>query len=441
MLTPLSWRKPWSRLPTAVLLLGVLVSACGPSGGTSSSPTSGTASQAGPTTAAVAQAKPTSATPAATAGAAAAATAGTQAAISGAAQGAPTAAPNSGIQAAPTTTSAGTAAQGVTPGPVATKPAQNPTDKQKLVFGGAVTPPNMVHLAPYIARDMGFFDEVGLDVDIKSFEGGVGALRGGISGGLDVVATSSDPMFAAIQQGAPIHAIGTYAPKLSVVLMARPDIKSAADLKGRKIGIQEVGGFSDVMSRLVLQKNNISPNDVQFVTITTANRVPAMVSGQVDAVVLHADQYYTALAADPNFTVVAKLWEVVPNWWYSAFVSTDENISGKREALTRFMTAVIKAQRFMYTNPTETKKVAVDETKAKPDVVDKAYNDLFAASVWSVNDGMPKPMIDYTVEQEVNVGTIKPDPPLTYEQIVDRSIVDEAIKRNGGPWTGDPRWY
>jgi hypothetical protein len=29
----------------------------------------------------------------------------------------------------------------------------------------------------------------------------------------------------------------------------------------------------------------------------------------------------------------------------------------------------------------------------------------------------------------------------TYEQIVDRSIVDEAIKRLGGPMTGDPRWY
>src|SRR5690349_12910009 len=176
------------------------------------------------------------------------------------------------------------APQTTAPPTSAPAPAAKPADKMHLVFGGAVTPPNMVHLAPYVAKDAGFFDELGLDVEIKSFEGGVGALRGGISGGLDVVATSSDPLFAAIQQGAPVHAIGTYAPKLSVVMMARPDVKAAADLKGKKIGIQEVGGFSDVMSRLVLQKNNISPNDVQFVTITTANRVPAMVSGQVDAV-------------------------------------------------------------------------------------------------------------------------------------------------------------
>lgn len=413
-----------SRLAAAVVALAVLVSACSP------------ASNPAPTAAPAA----TSA-PAATTGAAAAATAATAGSVSGGTTGAPTAAPNSGIQGAPTTTSSGTSVQAVTPGPVATKPATNPTDKMKLVFGGAVTPPNMVHLAPYIAKDQGFFDEVGLDVDIKSFEGGVGALRGGISGGLDVVATSSDPMFAAMQQGAPIKAIGTYAPKLSTMIMAGSDIKTIPDLKGKKLGIQEVGGFSDVMFRLALQKENISPNDVQWVTISTANRVPAMISGQVDAVVLHIDQYYTALAADPNFSVVAKLWDVAPNWWYAAFVATDDVINGKREALNRFMTAVIKAQRFMYTNPTETKKVAVDETKAKPEVVDKAYADLFAGSVWSVNDGMPMDLITNTIKGEVNVGTIKPDPPLTYESVVDKSIVDEAIKRNGGPWTGDPRWY
>jgi NitT/TauT family transport system substrate-binding protein len=332
-----------------------------------------------------------------------------------------------------------------TPAPAPTSPPQaaaaKPADKMHLVFGGAVTPPNMVHLAPYVAKDAGFFDELGLDVEIKSFEGGVGALRGGISGGLDVVATSSDPLFAAIQQGAPVKAIGTYAPKLSVVMMGVPDVKSPADLKGKRLGIQDVGGFNDVMSRLVLARANISTNDVQFINVATANRVQSMAGGQTDATVLHIDQYYNALQVNPNFNVLARMWEVVPDWWYSAFVATDDVRSQKREALIRFMTGVIKAQRYMYTNPTEFKKIAADETKAKPDVVDKAYDDLSKGGVWSVNDGMPQKLIDYTIDKEVEVGTIKADNKPTYEKIVDKSIVEEAIKRNGGPLTGDPRWY
>src|SRR5207302_9262091 len=108
-------------------------------------------------------------------------------------------------------------------GPVFSASAK-PAEKMKLVYGNPVTPPNMVHMAAYIAKNMGFFDEVGLDVEIKSFEGGIDALRGGLSGGLDIVGTSSDPLFAAIQQGAPVKAVGPYAPKLSVSIVAQPTI-------------------------------------------------------------------------------------------------------------------------------------------------------------------------------------------------------------------------
>ena len=85
--------------------------------------------------------------------------------------------------------------------------------------------------------------------------------------------------------------------------------------------------------------------------------------------------------------------------------------------------------------------VAVDETKAKQEVIDKAYDDLSKGGVWSVNDGMPQKLIDYTIGKEIEVGTIKADPKPTYEQVIDTSIVQEAIQRNGGPWSGDPRWY
>ncbi|HET8562588.1 MAG TPA: ABC transporter substrate-binding protein, partial [Candidatus Binatia bacterium] len=45
--------------------------------------------------------------------------------------------------------------------------------KRKVVFGVPVTPPNVVHIPPYIAKDMGFFGEQGIEVEIVTFEGGV----------------------------------------------------------------------------------------------------------------------------------------------------------------------------------------------------------------------------------------------------------------------------
>jgi len=147
-----------------------------------------------------------------------------------------TSAPSVQPTSAPTTAAAATA-----------KPVRH------LVYGSPVTPPNLVHMGPYVAQELGYFKDVALDVEFKSFEGGVGALRGLIAGGLDVVGTSSDPLFLSFAQGGVIHAIGAYAPKLSVVMMGTPDVKAPADLKGKKMGIQDVGGVADVVAEAVMR--------------------------------------------------------------------------------------------------------------------------------------------------------------------------------------------
>ncbi|HZU06263.1 MAG TPA: ABC transporter substrate-binding protein [Chloroflexota bacterium] len=313
---------------------------------------------------------------------------------------------------------------------------------RKLVLGVPVTPPNMVHLAPYVAHEQGFFRDVGLEVEFKNFEGGVQALRGGIAGGLDVAGTSTDPIIAAVARGASVKVIGTYAPKLSVVMVAQEDIRTAADLRGKKIGIQEVGGFNEVMSRAVLATVGMGPNDVQYVTVSTAGRVPALVSKQIDAAILHIDQYYRAMETNPNFTVVAKLWEVLPRWWYSGYMVTEQQIRQDRQRLVDFETAIIRAGRFMYENRERTIEIGVQHTNQPRHVVERAYDDLAAGGIWAVNDGLSREMIEYTLDKQVELGLLAPDAPKpTYEQLVDRSIAEEALQRLGGPWTGDPRWY
>ncbi|MBI3740712.1 MAG: ABC transporter substrate-binding protein [Chloroflexi bacterium] len=101
---------------------------------------------------------------------------------------APTAAPPT---AAPKPAATNTTAPTAVPPTATAKPVRN------MTYGSPVTPPNLVHMGPYVAQELGYFKEVGLNVEFKTFEGGVAALRGLVSGNLDVVGTSSDPLFAA----------------------------------------------------------------------------------------------------------------------------------------------------------------------------------------------------------------------------------------------------
>ena len=74
-----------------------------------------------------------------------------------------------------------------------------------------------------------------------------------------------------------------------------------ADLKGKRIGIQEPGGFADLLSRSVLRAAKIDPKDVNFVTIATED-VPALVANQVDTAILHVEQEMLAKSKVPTCT-------------------------------------------------------------------------------------------------------------------------------------------
>src|SRR5918911_4365136 len=73
---------------------------------------------------------------------------------------------------------------------------------QSVKLAVPVTPPNVVHIPPYVALDMGIFKEEGLNVEISRFEGGVGAFRAMAGGSVDLAGTSSEPFITAVSQGA-----------------------------------------------------------------------------------------------------------------------------------------------------------------------------------------------------------------------------------------------
>jgi hypothetical protein len=103
-------------------------------------------------------------------------------------------------------------------------------------------------------------------------------------------------------------------------------------------------------------------------------------------------------------------------------------------------TALIKANRFIYKNKGKAVEIAAKYTKEDPDVVAQTYDTLVAAGAWSVNEGLPREMVEWTINHQVEVGTIKDDQKPTYEKLIDFSVVEAALAKAGGRWTGDRRW-
>jgi len=312
--------------------------------------------------------------------------------------------------------------------------------KRKVVFGVPVTPPNVVHIPPYVAKEMGFFNDLNIDVEFVTFEGGTQTLRGSVAGGLDITGTSSDPAIIAAARGAGTKVIGTYSHKLSQSMLVQGDIKSCKDLKGRKIGIQEVGAFNEVISRAVLASCGLTPKDVDYVPVSTKGRVAGLLSGQIDTAILHVDQALVAKKKKSELNILVNLWETLPKWLYAAYIAPEKEIKDNRQLYVDIMTALIKANRFIYNNKAKTVEISVKYTQQDADAVAQTYDILAAAGAWPVNDGLPKDMVEWTINRQVELGTIKAAEKPSYEKLVDLSIIEAALTKAGGRLKGDKRW-
>ena len=326
-------------------------------------------------------------------------------------------------------------------GAAASAPAQ---PKLRTVgFAMPTTPPNVVHIPPWVAQDTGIFARHGIEAKILTFEAGPSALRALLGGGgeIQIAAPGVPPFVALLAQGADVRAIGSYAMKHPVTLVVQDDIHRCQDLRGKRLGTPGgVGGYLEVMARAVLQSCGLGPRDVEYVNIATSARVAALVSRQIDGIVLHVDQVYQVIHEQRSLHVLARLADVVPHGWYAAYVTTGNVIRSDPQLLADVMTSLVEANRFIYQNRARTIEIATRYTKFDPGIVADTYDELTRLGVWPVNEGLHKDLVEAGLETEVRVGTISEDVKPTFDQAVELGFIRAAMTRLGR-WTGDPRWY
>src|SRR5215510_2664251 len=144
--------------------------------------------------------------------------------------------------------------------------AQAPERKDvRLGVGGA---PALYYLPLALTERLGFFKEQGLNVEVNDFKGGSQSLTALVGGSADVVTGAYEHTIRMQVKGQDILAVielGRY-PGISLgVKKDRADkIKSAADLKGAKIGVTAPGSSTNMIAWYLMAKAGLKPDDASF---------------------------------------------------------------------------------------------------------------------------------------------------------------------------------
>lgn len=303
-----------------------------------------------------------------------------------------------------------------------------------LVIATPTTPPNVVHMPLFIAKELGLFKKYGLTVETVPLEGGVKAYRAMVAGSADVGFATGPFSIVGRAKGAKTKIIFSNLPRIEASMVVRDNVKSMADLKGKRIGIQQPGGFSDVLSRAVLHEAKIDPKDVNFVSIASED-VPALVADQIDTGILHIEQELIAKSKVPSLHAIARLWEVQPKNLGTVMVVTEQTAKDKHDALVAFAKGNIEATRLLFTDKAKVLPVIMKFTELPEDVASKSYDFMVKDCIWDANDGLDPVQVNFTANLMTKVGNIPEGKTPSYDDIVDLQFARQAIK-DLGEWKG-----
>src|SRR5262245_6363169 len=225
--------------------------------------------------------------------------------------------------------------------------AQDCKEMRKINIGVSVTPPNVAHTTPHVAKELGLFAKHCIDATIIQFEGGGSpAAKAAIAQG-SAIANLSD---IAVGAGMKAQQFWGFVPRLPQVYAVSPDIKTVADLKGRKLSASGggVGGFQWRMGREVLRAGGLNVDDVQFISQGTAGRLPGLVTGQIDGVALHPEDFFLATQKKPGVHALLDLAKVLPDFVFNSYGASSDWIARDRALLRNAAAAMIEANRIIY---------------------------------------------------------------------------------------------
>ncbi|HLZ47764.1 MAG TPA: ABC transporter substrate-binding protein [Candidatus Limnocylindria bacterium] len=137
----------------------------------------------------------------------------------------------------------------------------------------------------WYAFEKGIFKDNGLDVDLQSINGGAQTSAALLAGSVQIAQFGGAEALSANAGGTDLVVVANLAPVYPYKLYGAKGITSVAGLKGKKVGVSNAGGSSDIATRAALKAAGLDPDhDVDIVAVGShSQRTAALLAGSIDA--------------------------------------------------------------------------------------------------------------------------------------------------------------
>jgi NitT/TauT family transport system substrate-binding protein len=252
-----------------------------------------------------------------------------------------------------------------------------------------------------------------LQIEERVFAKGLDILPATIAGEIDIAASALDAAVAGRASGVPIYVVAGFA-KGGARIVARPDlnIKSVADLKGKKVGVAR-GGAQELLLAAELAKYNMTwsdqpGKDVQIFFMPFADLNQALMQKNIDAICQSEPQ--SSQAINKGFGVeVLKPYDTPLGEPVRALVMTEKMYKEKRDVAERVLKLFVEATKTFIDDP-KLAESYVREKMFKNQISAEDYKDAMSNADFTYDITLENVQITAELMKKYGVGKLTAAP-------------------------------
>lgn len=304
--------------------------------------------------------------------------------------------------------------------PYLPKPGEKPATIR--IATSAVTG-GFVHL--YSGLDYGIFEKYGLKPEHIYIRGSSPSLAALTNDQIQFTYGAADGSLPALASGVEAKIVASPLVKLPYVLVARAEIRRPEDLKGKAIGVTRPGDLSARLSRQVVKKFGLAPDQVTIHPIggSQTERYQAMVGNVVQAILVTPP--LDVRAKKDGFNVIYRLVDLDIPFIYSSLHTSYKMLRERPETVQRMVAALAETVHFVEKNPDKAKASIAKAMRVKDEEALQSSYNVYAKEIVDRAMVVPARSVSEAVEIARETGTgVRRKP----EELFDNSFVHNLEK-------------
>lgn len=294
------------------------------------------------------------------------------------------------------------------PGSTETEAPSEPEEKGSLTLAFSTAAPQVEKIPTILAAEA--MEEAGYDVELIWLQSSEDPVQAVVRGDADLGSANVSTVFGAAAQGAPIKALMTQ--NMPSYAMVTPvEATSPEDLHGLRLGIHAPVSATALYGNLLLEDYpDVEPNTL--VVPGSANRIQAMIAGELDASVIQlGDLDVLETEAPGQFHVMYNFATEMDDVIDSVMFATTSYLEENGDVVEEFLRALLDAQQLVKDDPSVLIDAIVrhvpEATQERAEEIAEVY---LATNVWPEDGNFSDEVIARTVEAIKAYGGLETEP-------------------------------